>query len=101
MLYCTSLYPADTVKSAYQTTYDPNVKLNDIIRNIYKTSGIRGLYIFALFNYKINSITNLLIPFLGYYKGIGPTMIKAFPANAAIFLSYEMSSKFLYSSIFT
>lgn len=31
----------------------------------------------------------------GFYRGIGPVMIRAFPANAATFLGYETTIKFL------
>ena len=31
----------------------------------------------------------------GIYKGLGPAMIRAFPANAACFLGMEVSRKYL------
>ena len=37
-------------------------------------------------------------PFLGvrsFYKGIGPTLLRAFPACAALFLAYEKSKKMM------
>ncbi|CEM00014.1 unnamed protein product [Vitrella brassicaformis CCMP3155] len=32
---------------------------------------------------------------LGFYKGVGPVLLRAFPANAACFLGFEMSVKIL------
>ena len=31
---------------------------------------------------------------LGFYSGLGPTLVRAFPANAALFLGVETGKKF-------
>ena len=31
----------------------------------------------------------------GFYKGLAPVLVRAFPANAACFVGYETASKFL------
>jgi len=65
--------PPDVLKSRYQTA--PHGKysgIGDVLRELLRTEGIRSLY-----------------------KGIVPVMLRAFPANAACFLGYEVTIKFL------
>ena len=65
--------PIDTLKSRYQTA--PEGKYNGIrsvLREVLQKEGVAALY-----------------------RGIGPTMIRAFPANAACFLGVESAIKFL------
>jgi len=67
--------PLDTVKSRIQTQADNiTVGWTQVARTLYKTDGIRG-----------------------FYKGIGPVLLRAFPANAATFVAFEYSLKFLQS----
>lgn len=37
--------------------------------------------------------------FLGFYSGLGPTLVRAFPANAALFLGVELGKKLFDSAI--
>jgi len=37
--------------------------------------------------------------FLGLYSGLGPTLVRAFPANAALFLGVETGKKFFDEAI--
>ncbi|XP_071784074.1 mitochondrial carnitine/acylcarnitine carrier protein-like isoform X1 [Asterias amurensis] len=71
--WCVGIAP-DTLKSRLQTapegTYPRGVR--DVFPRLIKSEGF-----FALF------------------KGITPVMLRAFPANAACFLGYEMAMKFL------
>lgn len=66
--------PPDTLKSRLQTapagTYPNGIR--DVARQILKEEGILSLY-----------------------KGFTPTMLRAFPANGACFLGYELTLKFL------
>ncbi|BFZ08572.1 hypothetical protein BsWGS_11611 [Bradybaena similaris] len=66
--------PPDVLKSRLQTAphgaYPNGVR--DVIKHIIKEEGVMSLY-----------------------KGFTPIMLRAFPANAACFLGYEMSMKFL------
>ncbi|CAF2579451.1 unnamed protein product [Rotaria sp. Silwood2] len=65
--------PPDVLKSRFQTA--PAGKYSgvaDVLRELIRTEGIRSLY-----------------------KGIVPVMLRAFPANAACFLGYELTIKFL------
>ena len=48
--------------------------IGDVLRELIRTEGIGSLY-----------------------KGIVPVMLRAFPANAACFLGFEMTMKFLNS----
>lgn len=85
--------PPDVLKSRFQTglremilnliiafcflidTIAPSGKYSgiaDVLRELIRTEGIGSLY-----------------------KGIVPVMLRAFPANAACFLGYEMTIKFL------
>ncbi|XP_064633947.1 mitochondrial carnitine/acylcarnitine carrier protein-like isoform X2 [Lineus longissimus] len=64
----------DTLKSRLQTapegTYPNGIR--DVFRHMMKTEGPAGLF-----------------------KGLSPVMLRAFPANAACFLGYELAMKFL------
>jgi solute carrier family 25 (mitochondrial carnitine/acylcarnitine transporter), member 20/29 len=63
--------PFDVAKSRYQTAPDGVYKnLSHVYRNLFKTEGI-----------------------FGFYKGLSPVMLRAFPANAACFLGYETTLK--------
>ncbi|BFZ10655.1 hypothetical protein BsWGS_13694 [Bradybaena similaris] len=70
--------PPDVLKSRLQTaphgTYPNGVR--DVIRHIIKDEGVMSLY-----------------------KGFTPIMLRAFPANAACFLGYEVCLKFLNWSV--
>mmetsp|Transcript_54938 Transcript_54938/g.129829 ORF Transcript_54938/g.129829 Transcript_54938/m.129829 type:complete len:113 (-) Transcript_54938:38-376(-) len=64
--------PPDTVKSRFQTAepgrYPGGVK--QVLAEIIKQEGAFGVY-----------------------KGLGPALLRAFPANAACFFGYEMALK--------
>lgn len=72
--YNFSFFPADVLKSIYQSRQqsDRKLPLGSLIRDIYRRQGIRG-----------------------FYQGLGVTLIRAVPGNAAIFLTYEMVSQSL------
>lgn len=68
LAWCFAL-PFDTMKSIIQTTTtSPAPRLVDLV----KTRGVRGLY-----------------------RGFSVVLLRAFPANAALFLGYETSRAFL------
>ncbi|KAH8022091.1 hypothetical protein HPB51_021814 [Rhipicephalus microplus] len=66
--------PPDVLKSRLQTapegTYPNGIR--DVFRELMKNEGVRALY-----------------------KGAAPVMLRAFPANAACFMGYEVAMKFL------
>jgi len=66
--------PADVMKSRIQTapegTYPRGVR--DVFRHLMKEEGPRA-----------------------FYKGFAPVMLRAFPANAACFMGFEVALKFL------
>lgn len=65
--------PADVLKSRQQTAPAGIYSgLLDVLKKTVKSDGLAGLY-----------------------KGAAPTLLRAFPANAACFLGYEMAMKFL------
>lgn len=68
--YNLSLYPADTIKSKMQTSsvISPEAHLTfaSASKMIYKHGGL-----------------------VGFYRGLGITLIRAVPSNAAIFFTYE------------
>lgn len=67
-------YPQDVIKSRFQN--DLSYKsVSDVIRSIMKTSGPRA-----------------------FFNGLGPTLARAFPANAATFFAYEMTMKAMATS---
>eukprot|EP01041_Mallomonas_annulata_P013958 gene13958-29709_t len=63
--------PADVVKSIIQTSSKPTT-ITATIRQIIRTRGLRG-----------------------FYNGIEVAIVRAFPANAALFLGYEFTRKFI------
>ncbi|XP_039631645.1 mitochondrial carnitine/acylcarnitine carrier protein [Polypterus senegalus] len=65
--------PIDVLKSIFQTAPDGKYSgFRDVFRELVKEEGITSLY-----------------------KGFTPVMLRAFPANAACFLGFELSLKFL------
>ncbi|XP_051789488.1 mitochondrial carnitine/acylcarnitine carrier protein-like [Erpetoichthys calabaricus] len=65
--------PVDVLKSIFQTAPDGKYSgFRDVFRELVKEEGITSLY-----------------------KGFTPVMLRAFPANAACFLGFELSLKFL------
>eukprot|EP00518_Triparma_eleuthera_P015961 CAMPEP_0197571090 /NCGR_PEP_ID=MMETSP1320-20131121/41777_1 /TAXON_ID=91990 /ORGANISM="Bolidomonas sp., Strain RCC2347" /LENGTH=278 /DNA_ID=CAMNT_0043133573 /DNA_START=601 /DNA_END=1437 /DNA_ORIENTATION=- len=70
--WCVSI-PPDVVKSRYQTAPDGKYRgLADVARTLMREEGAQA-----------------------FFKGIGPAMIRAFPANAACFLGMEVSRSLL------
>lgn len=65
MLSWASTFPADVVKSQQQTGHSGS--FGSIFSDVWRRQGVRGLY-----------------------SGMGITLLRAIPANAAIFLSYEL-----------
>ena len=73
--FCRSdiFYPGDTVKSTVQTAEKGvDASLLGTVRRIYATQGVGG-----------------------FYRGFGITMLRAAPANAAVFFTYETIAKAL------
>ena len=66
--------PPDVIKSRLQTHTDPNINWMAIYRELMKEEGIAALY-----------------------RGVGPAMMRAFPANASCFLGMEFSRSLLNS----
>lgn len=70
-----AIFPADVVKSRVQVestagTIEPTFR--SVIRQVFKEEGILALY-----------------------KGLGPTLLRTFPATGALFLAYESTKKWL------
>jgi hypothetical protein len=64
--------PMDMVKSIMQTS-ESNLSATEVTRQIYNSpTGIRT-----------------------FYRGVGITVMRAFPSNAALFLGYELSKTIL------
>ncbi|CCC71527.1 hypothetical protein NCAS_0H02170 [Naumovozyma castellii] len=64
-----SVFPADTVKSIMQTEH---LALMETVRSILERDGVAG-----------------------FYRGLGITLLRAVPSNAAVFYTYEKLSKIL------
>ncbi|XP_065337378.1 mitochondrial ornithine transporter 1 isoform X1 [Cloeon dipterum] len=73
ILFWTSVFPADVVKSRIQVQGSKEPFFRMLIK-IFKNEGILALY-----------------------NGLQPTVIRTIPASAALFLAYEYSKKFLQS----
>ncbi|XP_068320767.1 mitochondrial arginine transporter BAC1-like isoform X1 [Pyrus communis] len=69
-----AVLPLDVAKTIIQTTTDKNAARNpfQILSSIYRRAGLKGCYI-----------------------GLGPTIIRAFPANAAAIVTWELAIKLL------
>ncbi|KAG8385531.1 hypothetical protein BUALT_Bualt03G0054900 [Buddleja alternifolia] len=69
-----AVLPLDVAKTIIQTSSDKNHTRNPIriLELIYRRSGIRGCY-----------------------TGLGPTIVRAFPANAAAIVTWELAMKML------
>ncbi|KAK1422367.1 hypothetical protein QVD17_25443 [Tagetes erecta] len=72
--FWSAVLPLDVAKTIIQTTPDKNSSKNPfkILKSIYRRSGLRGCY-----------------------TGLGPTVSRAFPANAAAIVTYEAAAKLL------
>lgn len=69
-VYWSAMYPADTIKSAMQNARAGEARgFLDTGRSIFARGGLRGLY-----------------------AGLVPTLLRAAPANAAVFLAYEWTA---------
>lgn len=65
--------PVDVAKSRFQTAPEGKYRsLIDVYKELIKADGIRA-----------------------FYKGFTPVILRAFPANAACFLGYEVAMQFL------
>ena len=40
-------------------------------------------------------VCDVIVGVRALYKGLSPTIVRAFPANAALFVTYEYTSEFL------
>jgi solute carrier family 25 (mitochondrial carnitine/acylcarnitine transporter), member 20/29 len=63
------VFPVDTVKSALQASSTPTT-LSAVIRHLHSRGGVRA-----------------------FFPGLGPALLRSFPANAATFLGVEMARK--------
>ncbi|XP_031473858.1 mitochondrial arginine transporter BAC1 [Nymphaea colorata] len=74
MAFWTFVLPLDVAKTIIQTAPNMTISRNpfNILHSVYKQAGFRGCY-----------------------AGLGPTMMRAFPANAAAIVAWEFSAKIL------
>ncbi|CAM8996273.1 unnamed protein product [Rhodiola kirilowii] len=72
--FWSAVLPLDVAKTIIQTSPDKDSSRNplQILNTIYKRTGIRGCY-----------------------TGLGPTILRAFPANAAAIVTWELAVKLL------
>lgn len=66
-----TIYPVDTIKSVQQSSVG-KITIAQTARQIYSKAGIKG-----------------------FFPGIGPALLRSFPANAATFLGVEVARKAL------
>lgn len=72
--FWSAVLPLDVAKTIIQTTPEKNHTRNPfrVLKSINARSGLRGCY-----------------------TGLGPTIVRAFPANAAAIVTWELSAKLL------
>ena len=73
MMGWTLAMPVDVPKTVVQASYESKV-VGSYAPAVMKVARERGI--------------------AGFYGGLGPTLIRAFPANAALFLGVETGKKF-------
>lgn len=71
MTLWTLIFPSDVVKSRIQIN-KLSISMIQCMRDIIQKEGVRALY-----------------------NGLGPTLVRTFPATGALFLAYEYTKKFL------
>lgn len=71
MINWTLAIPIDTIKSRIQSS-SKNVGFNETIIELFRRSGIKG-----------------------FFRGLAPTLLRAFPASASLFFGVEMSRNML------
>eukprot|EP01100_Stratorugosa_tubuloviscum_P001287 TRINITY_DN1288_c0_g1_i1.p1 TRINITY_DN1288_c0_g1~~TRINITY_DN1288_c0_g1_i1.p1 ORF type:complete len:313 (-),score=112.62 TRINITY_DN1288_c0_g1_i1:185-1123(-) len=84
-------YPADLIKSKMQII--TNEQINQIHSLLYNQKPVKSTISFL-------QVTRYVIKtegFLGLYRGLGVTLCRAIPANATIFYTFEVVSRFLRS----
>ncbi|KAG1368369.1 putative E3 ubiquitin-protein ligase RING1a [Cocos nucifera] len=72
--FWSAVLPLDVAKTIIQTAPDTNSSRNPFctLNSVYRRVGLRGCY-----------------------AGLGPTLVRAFPANAAAIVTWELTAKFL------
>jgi len=72
--FWSTVLPLDVAKTRIQTTPNANARRNPVhvLSVIYRELGFRG-----------------------FYAGLGPTLVRAFPANAAAIVTWELTANFL------
>lgn len=72
--FWSTVLPLDVAKTIIQTAPDKSSPTNpfQVLNSIYRMSGLRGCY-----------------------TGLGPTILRAFPANAAAIVTWEVAMKLL------
>lgn len=70
-----SIFPLDVIKSRLQVlASDPSPSFTAICRQVYRQDGVRG-----------------------FYRGLSPTLIRTMPSTAALFVTYEYSTRLMNS----
>ncbi|MBA0671847.1 hypothetical protein Goklo_029720, partial [Gossypium klotzschianum] len=72
--FWSAVLPLDVAKTVIQTAPDKSCQRNpfQVLNSIYRRTGVRGCY-----------------------AGLGPTIVRAFPANAAAIVTWELAMKLL------
>jgi solute carrier family 25 carnitine/acylcarnitine transporter 20/29 len=65
------VFPVDTVKTRLTNNLTESISAKEAISSIYKKGGIKG-----------------------FFPGLGPALLRSFPANAATFLGVELTHSF-------
>jgi hypothetical protein len=63
-----------------------------IVKNIYQAKGDN---LAVLLHYSSNMVLTFVAGMKGFYRGYVPCVLRAFPANAVVFLGFELTSKAL------
>ena len=89
----TVIFPADVVKSRLQVRSSVNIREQPQYKLCFQVTGATTPMLVMMKQiYKQEGI-------LALYNGLGPTVIRTFPATGALFLAYEYSKKWMHSVV--
>lgn len=66
-----AVFPIDTIKTRLTNSVTESISMKEAVSQIYKNGGIKG-----------------------FFPGIGPALLRSFPANAATFVGVELTHSF-------
>lgn len=92
-----AIFPSDVIKSRVQiglSGIDPNSSFLSILMKISREEG-QMIFFWLNFSDEVKKSLLSLQGVRALYKGLGPTILRTFPATGGLFLAYESTKKYL------